>query len=120
VEGLSLAILEVTHLLCVDDIILFFYYLGTEGMHFKEILDFFCIATSMIININKSSMYFPKNEEDINKVFIDVFSFHAFDLDEGLIYLGYFLKPNMYRSSDWKWLLTRIETKINLWCNRWI
>ena len=31
------------------------------------------------------------------------------DLQEGIKYLGFHLKPNDYRKSDWKWLIGKLE-----------
>jgi hypothetical protein len=46
---------NITHLLFVDDILIF--YEGTRRVieKFKGILDLFCKATSMIINLEKST-----------------------------------------------------------------
>jgi hypothetical protein len=40
------------------------------------------------------------------------------ELDVGLKYLGFHLKDNMYKKGNWKWLITKVERKINTWCNR--
>jgi hypothetical protein len=42
------------------------------------------------------------------------------DLDQGLKYLGFHLKPNLYKKGDWQWLIAKVEKKINHWCNRWL
>jgi hypothetical protein len=42
------------------------------------------------------------------------------DLEQGLKYLGFFLKPNQYKKCDWQWLIAKVEKKINTWCNRWL
>ena len=43
-----------------------------------------------------------------------------YPLAEGTKYLGLFLKPNGYISSDWQWLLQRFEHKIKCWDWRWL
>jgi hypothetical protein len=78
------------------------------------------MATGMMVNSNKSAIYFPKIEEDIKLLLTDLFTFPSFELADRLKYLGFYLKPNNYGISYWKWLLKRIEKRINLWCNRWI
>jgi hypothetical protein len=40
--------------------------------------------------------------------------------DSGFKYLGFHLKANGYVKRDWLWLVTKIEKKINSWCNRWL
>jgi hypothetical protein len=82
-------------------------------MHYKKILYLFFDATSMLVNINKSTIYFLVVEARIRHTLIDLFSFLSFELGDGLKYLGYMLKPNNYEISDSKCLLTNIEKKIN-------
>ena len=38
----------------------------------------------------------------------------------GFEYLGFFLKPHCYATSDWIWLIQKVEKNIGLWCHRWI
>jgi hypothetical protein len=74
----------------------------------------------MIVNLTKSSFYFPVEEVKIKRSMIHLFSFPSYELDNGFKYLGYMLKPKNHGITDWKWLFTKVEKKINLWCNRWI
>jgi len=30
------------------------------------------------------------------------------------------LKDDAYKTVDWRWLLIKIEKRIDLWCNRWL
>lgn len=39
-------------------------------------------------------------------------------MEEGFKYLGFFLKPNAYRVSDWHWLIEKFEKKIHPWYYR--
>ena len=42
------------------------------------------------------------------------------DMDDGIKYLGYHLKPNNHRIADWTWLIAKIERRINKWQQRWL
>jgi hypothetical protein len=46
--------------------------------------------------------------------------FRVFDLDEGLKYLGFQLKPNDYRKTDWLWLIAKLEKRLKCWSHRWL
>lgn len=42
------------------------------------------------------------------------------DVDEGLKYLGFYLKPNDYRKDDLKWLVSKIEKRLKVRCHQWL
>ena len=48
------------------------------------------------------------------------FNFLNRNLDAGLKYLGFHLKPNAYRKSDWSWMLSKVEKHIGAWSHRWL
>lgn len=37
------------------------------------------------------------------------FSFHSHQLEEGLKYRGFWIKPHGYKIVDWIWLMVKIE-----------
>lgn len=41
-------------------------------------------------------------------------------MEEGIKYLGFKLKPNDYRKTDWMWLIVKIKKILNIWCHRWL
>ena len=41
-------------------------------------------------------------------------------LDDGIKYLGFTLKPNDYRKEDWKWLLKKLDKRLNVWSHWWL
>ena len=66
IKGIKIsARLSLTHLLFVDDVILFGFGSLEEWRAFKNILDIFCEASGMSININKSSFLHNDLDEDI-------------------------------------------------------
>jgi hypothetical protein len=42
------------------------------------------------------------------------------EIDARLKYLGFELKTNMYKKGDWKWLISKVERKLNTSCSRWL
>jgi hypothetical protein len=46
---------------------------------------------------------------------------HTFvHLSIGFKYLGYYIKADHYKTTDWDWLVTKVEKKVGHWCNRWL
>jgi hypothetical protein len=50
----------------------------------------------------------------------DTFQFQVIHFGEGLKYLGNMLKPNGYKQQDWSWLISKVEKRIQFWCNHWL
>jgi len=46
---------------------------------------------------------------ELQTSYIDLFPFEKQELEKGLKYLGFHLKPNNYRKEDWKWLISKLE-----------
>ena len=100
-EGLSRAILDtkrrglfeglritsntsITHLLFVDDILIFCKDSKREAERLSEILTLFCKATGMRINLQKSSFTAINLEEDLQRSFQALFPYQQLSLDDGL------------------------------------
>jgi len=86
-------ILCVTHLLFVDDIMLFCNGFRREASKLKE-LYFFSLAIGMVFNERKSTIYFLDLQEDSMVWLSDMFSFPNVDLADGLKYPCFIIKPN--------------------------
>jgi hypothetical protein len=43
------------------------------------------------------------------------FNIQVLDFEEGMKYLGYYLKENNHRVSDWNWIIQKIEKRIGCW-----
>lgn len=97
--------ISVTHDRLVDDVMLFGKACIIEWAIFKEILDLFSKSTSMVISDKKST--FPEHDLDdqLRGELSVVFPFNFKTLVAGTMYLGYFIKPNAYKSLEWTWLL---------------
>ena len=69
-EGIKIATnLNITHLLFVDDILIFYNDSIREAERLSEILILFCKATGMQINLQKSSITTLNMEEEVQRFF---------------------------------------------------
>ena len=120
-EGIRVAPnLNITHLLFVDDILIFFNGSLMEAEKLSKIPFLFCKATKMHINSRKSPLTTFNLEDNVTRVLLELFPFLHYTLDEGIKYLGFRLKPNCYKKEDWNWLLEMLEHRVNILCNRWL
>jgi hypothetical protein len=70
--------------------------------------------------MKKYSLYFYGVTGNSIREFIHIFPYHHLDLQDGFKYLDFFIKPNHYQINDWRWLITKVEKIIKLWCNSWL
>jgi hypothetical protein len=63
----------------------------------------------MLINVQNSSITLASLDGGESLFITSRLPFRVFDLDEGLKYLVFQLKPNDYRKSDWLWLIAKLE-----------
>ena len=97
-EGIKIATnLNITHLLFVDDILIFCNGSIRDVEKLSEILHLFCKATGMKLNEHKYSIATFNLEDDIISSILELFPFAATSLDEGLKYPGFRIKPNCYK-----------------------
>lgn len=97
--------LYITHLLFVDDILLFGKGSKEEWVHFHAILENFCDASGLAVNASKSSFLYQCDDPSLCDFLIDLFPYKLVHLDEGMWYLGFFIKPASYGWRDWLWLI---------------
>lgn len=91
-----------------------------ELREIHSILKLFCTTTSMKVNSKKSTINCSYLQDNIADSFVQLFLFSPVDLNEGLKYLGFYIKPNGYRSKDRQWMICKIERSIHFWCHRWL
>ena len=97
--------LSLTHLLFVDDVIMFGYGSFDEWVAFKVILDTFCEAFGMQINMEKSCFLFNNLDDGLMNRIAGTLPFKFEHLTKGFNYLGYYLKPLGYLVKEWLWLI---------------
>jgi hypothetical protein len=63
----------------------------------------------MEINEQNSSITFSSLDEEETLYIVERLPFQVLDIDEGLKYLGFLIKPNNYRKIDLHWLIAKLE-----------
>ena len=92
--------LQITHLLFVDDVLIFCSGSAHDVDTISKILGLFSSTTGMEINVGKSTLTTHGMEEEEVRHATTLFPFNRATLDEGLKYLGFLLKPNNYLKKD--------------------
>lgn len=91
--------INLTHLLFVDDILLFCRGTRRDINCLHRGLTLFKTTTGMMINFQKSSLsYFHLKEPDL-RYLMGFFPIQETNISEGLKYLSLYLKPNNYKKS---------------------
>ena len=102
IKGIKiLSHLSLTHLLFVDDVIMFGIGTFEEWMAFKVILDIFCEASSMQINLDKSFILHNDLDVDILRKITGFLPYRFEYINKVFKYLGYFINPLGYLVKDW-------------------
>lgn len=121
VKGLEVAVnCFITHLLFVDDILLFTNGNLNELIELKIILDLFLKATGLQINSRKSQLILEGFNRQEESLILSYLPFEINKMDRPFKYLGFWLKPSSYRKQDWNWLVAKIEQKISHWSFKWL
>jgi hypothetical protein len=107
-------------MLFVDDILIFCSGNIRDAKYLLNILDLFGKATWMEINSRKSTLSTYNLDREEIDLYKRIFPFEYKEMEEGLKYLGFHLKPNRYRKEDWTWLLEKLERRLKVWSFRWI
>jgi hypothetical protein len=113
-------LVKILHLFFVDDVLIMTRASLQEWKEIDNILNIFCRATGMLVNLTKSTFHHSGIQGEVLENFKEVFPYNFVDLSEGFRYLGYFLKSRKYKAEDWRWLLAKFEKRIGHWCNRWL
>eukprot|EP00253_Pinus_taeda_P036521 PITA_36521 len=112
--------LFISHLLFVDDILIFTNTEHIEIKELKSILDLFLKATGMQINHRKSQLIMTGLAVQERGRLHSVLPFQPSTLELPFKYLGFWLKPNDYKKEDWNWLIPKIESRISHWSFKWL
>jgi hypothetical protein len=110
--------IHILHILFVDDVLILTSANLAEWTLIHSILNTFCSASGLEINIHKSIFLVSNTQETFLSALKELFGFDAHELERGFSYLGFFLKSSRYSSKDWHWLFDKFNSKIHHWCNR--
>lgn len=108
----------ITHLLFVDDVLMFLNGGIGDLTTIQNTINIFKTATGMTIKNSKSIITVSKCSPTEIKFSIQRFPFSLNQIDGGLRYLGYRLKPLGYKIADWIWLITKLEERLNMWYHK--
>ena len=112
--------LQITHLLFVDDVLIFCSGTVHDMNTLAAVLALFSSATGMEINERKSTLTTHRlDDAEVGHPMV-CFPFLRVPLDDGLKYLGFFLKPNNYLKKDLVWLIEKLEKILHSWSHRWL
>lgn len=112
--------LLLTHLLFVDDILLFCDGSRRDIKRLHRGISLFKVAIGMQVNLQKSTLSLNNLRETHIQYLISLFPLPTKELSEGLKYLGFLLKPNDYKKTDWKWMVGKLERRLQMWSNKWL
>ena len=74
----------------------------------------------MTVSIEKYSFLYHNVDVDIRKKIVEFLPFRMEPLTGGFKYLGDWLKPLGYLTSDWRWMIELFEKKIHNWTYRYL
>jgi hypothetical protein len=74
----------------------------------------------MMVNVGKSRVSFLEVSEENKLYLLNLFPYTKVDLQAGIKYLGFYLKPNDYSKRDWGWMITKVARRLYIWCNKWL
>jgi len=91
---------HLTHLLFVDDDLIFLDGSIRDTTSFHDILILFEKATSMAANQSKSTITLSHATPQEDKAAHQYFHYQSHNLSDGLKYLGFRIKPHNYQMAD--------------------
>lgn len=109
VQGIQIEREDLSHLVFMKFVLRFLFCSIREGSHIKYILHLKNMAIGMDFNEKESTLLTLGLVEDQGIDFCKIFPFQHKDLNEGLKYLGFNIKPNYYEKDVWWWLVSKID-----------
>jgi hypothetical protein len=104
----------------VDDILLFCNGSRRDVDYLHRGITLFKVATGMQINLQKSTMSLIHLRAPNMRYLSTIFLVLATDISQGLKYLGFYLKQSDYHKSNRKWLIGKLEKRLQVWSNKWL
>eukprot|EP00253_Pinus_taeda_P033341 PITA_33341 len=91
-----------------------------DSSTFHDILTLSALATGMEANHSKSTITLSYTSLQEARIAHQFLPFQHHHLEDGLKYLGFWLKPHCYRIGDWIWLVIKIEKRLTHWNHRFL
>eukprot|EP00253_Pinus_taeda_P026585 PITA_26585 len=111
---------SLTHLLFVDDVMIFLDGSIRDSRSFSNIINLFSSATGMLANHSKSYIILSKTSIHESLLAQQCFPYSIHPPDHGLKYLGFRIKPVSSKIIDWIWLVAKLEKRLNIWSHRYL
>jgi hypothetical protein len=102
-----------SHSQFVDDTLLMGLSTAREAMCFKDIVELFCEASGMEVNLQKSQVFFFNTPLEIQCHLTHLLGFTRSILPS--VYLGIPFIDNPLRNSSWDSLLSKFNKRLSLW-----
>lgn len=96
---------KISHSLFVDDVLILAMLNRFTWLYSYHIFNKFSIVFGICMNLHKSIVYHDENDLEMIAYINNLFSIGATQMFPGMHYLGYQIKPNCYKNSDWHWLV---------------
>jgi len=100
-KGLKMSDLcHLNHLLLVDDVLILLDGSIRDSTTFHGILNLFEKATGIVTNQSKSTITLTHTSTQEDIIALQFFHYQLHNLENGLKYLGFRIKPHSYRIAD--------------------
>lgn len=109
-----------THLLFVDDVLIFLDGSIRDSASFANVLSLFYRATGMMANHGKSTITLAHTSIQESRYAQQHFPYSILPLDQGFKYLGFWIKPLCQKIVDWIWLVIKLEKRLSNWSHRFL
>jgi len=113
-------LVKILHLLFADDVLIMTSGSPLEWKEIDKLLQIFCSATGLQINWTKTTFHHANIQDQDLEVLKGIFPHSFIHLSQRFQYLGYYIKDEHYKTSDWDWLVMKVENKLGHWCNKWL
>jgi hypothetical protein len=105
---------NILHLFFVDDVLILTKDDLQEWLEIDKLIVLFCKASGLQVNVTKTTLHFEGLTNSYLTPFRSFLRYTFSAMDTWFKYLGYHLKTGAQRTSDWNWLLIKMEKKIGL------
>jgi hypothetical protein len=103
----------ISHSQFMDDILLMGLSTTREALCFKSIINLFCEASGMEVNMTKSQVFFFNTPPEIQNHLTQLLGFTRSTLPS--VYLGIPLIDNPLRNASWDSLISKFRKKLSSW-----